>query len=43
MSSSVRRLIGLEEREALCNGLEELCEEYVEGWESGSDEDDDEN
>ena len=42
MSTSARRLIGLDEREALCNGLEELCEEYVDGWESDSDDDDDE-
>ncbi|KAL9095035.1 MAG: hypothetical protein Q9165_002637 [Trypethelium subeluteriae] len=40
MSGTARRLIGLDEREALCNGLEELCDEYMEGWESGSDEDD---
>ena len=41
MSGIVRRFVALDEREALCNGLEELCDEYIEGWESESDEDDD--
>ncbi|KAF1942911.1 mtDNA inheritance protein dml1 [Clathrospora elynae] len=37
-----RRLVGIEEREALCNGLQVLAEEYDEGWDSGTDSDDDE-
>jgi hypothetical protein len=40
---SVRRLASLEEREALSNGLKGIADEYVEGWESGSDEGDDED
>jgi hypothetical protein len=35
------RSIGLEEREALSNSLGEIAEAYEEGWDSGSDEDDD--
>lgn len=31
------RLVGLEEREALSNGLMTMAEEYDEGWDSGSD------
>ncbi|KAE8848755.1 hypothetical protein HRS9122_02771 [Pyrenophora teres f. teres] len=38
----VKRLVGIEEREALCNGLQVLAEEYDEGWDSGTDSDDDE-
>ncbi|KAF2827840.1 tubulin nucleotide-binding domain-like protein [Ophiobolus disseminans] len=38
----VKRLVGIEEREALCNGLQVLAEEYDEGWDSGSDSDNDE-
>ncbi|EAT90122.2 hypothetical protein SNOG_01910 [Parastagonospora nodorum SN15] len=37
----VKRLVGIEEREALCNGLQVLAEEYDEGWDSGTDSDDD--
>jgi hypothetical protein len=37
----VKRLVGFEEREALCNGLQVLAEEYDEGWDSGTDSDDD--
>jgi hypothetical protein len=37
----VKRLVGIEEREELCNGLQVLAEEYDEGWDSGSDSDDD--
>jgi hypothetical protein len=37
----VKRLVGIDEREALCNGLQVLAEEYDEGWDSGSDSDDD--
>lgn len=33
-------LIGIDEREALCDGLATLREEYEEGWEPSSDEDD---
>ena len=35
------RAIGVEEREALSNSLGEIAEAYEEGWDSGSDEDDD--
>ena len=35
-----RRLIGIDEREALCDGLARMAEEYEEGW-SGSESDDD--
>ena len=35
------KLVGLEEREAMTDSLGEMAEEYEEGWESGSDEDDD--
>ncbi|KAJ4373126.1 mtDNA inheritance, partitioning of the mitochondrial organelle [Neocucurbitaria cava] len=38
----VKRLVGIDEREALCNGLQVLAEEYDEGWDSGTDSDDDE-
>jgi hypothetical protein len=37
----VGRAITVEEREALSNSLGEIAEAYQEGWESGSDEDDD--
>lgn len=37
-----RRLVQIEEREALYNGLQVIAEEYDEGWDSGSDSDDDE-
>ena len=37
----VRRFVGMEQREALFNGLGEIAEAYEEGWASGSDEDDD--
>lgn len=36
-----RRLTGIDEREALCNGLHVLAEEYDEGWDSGMDSDND--
>lgn len=36
-----KRLVTLEDRESLCNGLQVLAEEYDEGWDSGSDSDDD--
>ncbi|KPM46211.1 Protein DML1 [Neonectria ditissima] len=41
LRSEATRLVGLEEREALSNGLAELAEAYREDWSSGSDEDDD--
>ena len=37
-----RRLVGIEEREALCDGLARIAEEYEEGW-SGSDDSDDDD
>lgn len=36
-----RLLIDVEEREAIVDGLQTICEEYEEGWTSGSDEDED--
>lgn len=41
IEQAVRRLVGLDEREALSNGLEVLAEEYDEGWNSGTDSDED--
>ncbi len=35
------RAIGTDEREALSNSLGVIAEAYEEGWDSGSDEDDD--
>ncbi|KAL0640182.1 mtDNA inheritance, partitioning of the mitochondrial organelle [Maublancomyces gigas] len=37
----VSRVIGVDEREALLNDLGEFAEAYEEGWNSGSDDDDD--
>jgi hypothetical protein len=37
----VSRAIGIDERESLTNSLGEIAEAYEEGWDSGSDEDDD--
>ncbi|KAH8731653.1 tubulin domain-containing protein [Phaeosphaeriaceae sp. PMI808] len=37
----VKRLVGIEEREALCNELHVIAEEYDEGWDSGTDSDND--
>jgi len=34
-------MIGLDEREALSNGLGEIVEAYQDGWSSGSDDDSD--
>jgi hypothetical protein len=42
IEADARRLIGLDEREALCDGLAVMAEEYVDGWSSDDDEDDDE-
>jgi hypothetical protein len=41
LQNNVGRSIGLDEREALSNSLGEIAEAYEEGWDSGSDEDDD--
>ncbi|KAI9687658.1 MAG: mtDNA inheritance, partitioning of the mitochondrial organelle [Bogoriella megaspora] len=41
ISGAVRRMVAIDEREAIYNGLEELCEEYTEGWSSGSEMDED--
>lgn len=37
----VGRAIGVAERENISNSLGEVAEAYEEGWDSGSDEDDD--
>lgn len=37
----VNRAIGVDEREALSNSLGEIAEAYEEGWDSGTDDDDD--
>ncbi|KAH8663517.1 tubulin domain-containing protein [Tricladium varicosporioides] len=37
----VGRAVGIDEREALSNSLGEIAEAYEEGWDSGTDEDDD--
>lgn len=37
----VGRMVGLDEREALSNGLGEIAEAYEDGWSSGSDSDND--
>ena len=41
LRAMVQRGVKVDEREALSNGLAEIAEAYVEGWDSGSDEDDD--
>jgi hypothetical protein len=41
LQNIVSRSIGIDEREALSNSLGEIAEAYEEGWDSGSDEDDD--
>ena len=41
MQRVVSRMVGLDEREALSNGLGEISEAYEEGWNSGSDDDSD--
>ncbi len=41
LQNVVSRAVSLDEREALSNILGELAEAYEEGWDSGSDEDDD--
>jgi hypothetical protein len=37
----VSRVVGSEAREALGNSLGEIAEAFEEGWDSGTDEDDD--
>lgn len=37
----MNRAINVDEREALSNSLGGIAEAYEEGWDSGSDEDDD--
>ncbi|KAF3770246.1 hypothetical protein M406DRAFT_36446, partial [Cryphonectria parasitica EP155] len=41
LRTTVTRLIGIEDREDLSNGLAEMADEYHEGWSSGSDEGED--
>lgn len=38
---AARKLIDISEREALSNGLEEICEAYTEGWEGDMNSSDD--
>lgn len=37
----ISRVAGLDEREALCNGLGDILEAYEEGWDDGSDDESD--
>lgn len=39
----VRRMVAVEEREALCDKLQSIAEEYDEGWDSGSGSEDDDD
>jgi hypothetical protein len=41
LAEIVGRVVGVEEREGLRSDLLRIGEEYVDGWDSGSDEDDD--
>lgn len=41
LGAVVGRSISMEERESLTNALGEIAEGYEEGWDSGSDSDDD--
>ncbi|KAL1598691.1 mtDNA inheritance, partitioning of the mitochondrial organelle [Paraconiothyrium brasiliense] len=43
MEQIVRRMhmVGIDERETICNGLQTMAEEYDDGWDSGSDSDED--
>lgn len=41
LESFARSAIGIDEREALCDGLVTMSEEYDEGWEDGLDSSDD--
>ncbi|KAG5983095.1 hypothetical protein E4U55_000851 [Claviceps digitariae] len=40
-AQATRRLIGLDEREGLSNGIAEMADAYQDDWSSGSDNDDD--
>ncbi|KAG6005507.1 hypothetical protein E4U21_007901 [Claviceps maximensis] len=40
-AQATRRMIGLEEREGLSNGIAEMADAYQDDWSSGSDNDDD--
>ena len=39
----VKRLVAVDEREALCNGLQIIAEEYDEGWDGDFTESDDDD
>jgi hypothetical protein len=41
LERSARLLLPVDEREAVCDGLTSMAEEYEEGWSSGDDDDDD--
>ena len=43
LGGSARRMVGIDEREALCDGLAGMAEEYEEGWSEGDDSDNDED
>lgn len=40
-AQATRRLISLDEREGLSNGIAEMADAYQDDWSSGSDNDDD--
>nr|POF03454.1 protein dml1 [Quercus suber] len=42
LESFARRVVGIDEREALCDGLATMAEEYEEGWSDDEDGDEDE-
>jgi hypothetical protein len=41
LASTARRMVGVDEREALCDGLTSMAEEYEEGWSDDDDYDED--
>ncbi|KAK5122602.1 hypothetical protein LTR85_003865 [Meristemomyces frigidus] len=41
LESMARRMVGIDEREALCDGLMTMAEEYEEGWSDDEEDDDD--
>lgn len=41
IQSTAARMVSVDEREAMVNGLGEIRESYETGWSSGSDEEDD--
>jgi hypothetical protein len=41
IEATAARMVSVDEREALVNGLGEIRETYETGWSSGSDEEDD--